>query len=74
MCSSVIYQREVADEMRGRVYSFRTMLSTALNPVGTVAAGFAGDVLPAWQVISLFGAIASVVTMSGYFMKKLRRS
>ncbi len=74
MCSSVIYQREVADEMRGRVYSFRTMLSTALSPLGTVVAGFAGDFLPAWLVISLFGVIASLVTMSGYFMKSLRTS
>ncbi len=74
MCSSVIYQREVDDDMRGRVYSFRTMLSSALNPLGTVIAGFAGDVLPAWVVISLFGALASLITMSGYFMKSLRSS
>lgn len=72
MCSSVIYQREVDDDMRGRVYSFRTMLSTALVPLGTVLAGFAGDFLPAWIVISSFGAIATMITLSGFLMKDLR--
>ena len=40
----------------------------------TSRAEFAGGLLPTWVVISLFGAMASLFTMSGYLMKSLRAS
>ena len=73
MSSSAIYQSEVEPGIRGRVFSFRYMLSTALAPVGVAAAGVAGSVMPAWMVISVFGAIGLVASLGGVFFGQLWR-
>jgi len=71
MASSAIYQNEVEPYIRGRVFSFRSMLSTALNPLGVAVAGIAGEYMPAWMVISVFGAIGTLTSILAMFSKRL---
>jgi DHA3 family macrolide efflux protein-like MFS transporter len=71
MASSAIYQSEVEPQIRGRVFAFRSMLSTALTPFGVALAGIAGEFMPAWMVISLFGVIGTLAALGAMFSKEL---
>jgi MFS family permease len=42
-CSQVIWQKSIPKEMQGRVFSFRTVISTSFMPLGLVASPFLAE-------------------------------
>jgi MFS family permease len=71
MASSTIYQDEVEDYIRGRVFTFRVLLVSALMPVGVALAGVMSGFMPAWMVISATGVIGVVGSLAAIFYKEL---
>lgn len=61
--ASTIFQERVPEELRGRVFNTRSMLTTALTPLSLVIAGFVSDSIGVVATVALLGLLGFVVSL-----------
>lgn len=60
---STIFQERVPEELRGRVFNTRSMLTTALTPLSLVIAGFVADGIGVVTTVALLGVLGFAVSL-----------
>ncbi|MEW6524491.1 MAG: MFS transporter [Bacillota bacterium] len=68
-----IWQREVPEELRGRVFAARHAVSSGLRPVGLAAAGPLSDLLGAGRLMGGAGLLCASAGLIGFLIPGLSR-
>lgn len=71
---STLYQEITPAELRGRVFSLRTALSTSLAPISALAGGFLTDRLGSAKVLGGLGGLLLIAGTSVFAVRDLRNA
>jgi len=73
VASQSMWQREVPEELRGRVFATRTALSSGLRPLGLAASGPLVDLVGSKWLIGAAGILCAVAGACGLIIPGLRQ-